>query len=274
MRKAEPEFLRRYRQQAFTFRDVLSLIAVIALVACLMLPTLAKRRTRAQAAQCMANLGQMAEALDLYSSDNLQQLPPNFDGEPAGNWAYGDMSEPADRHDYQALLDPKRTVLARYLKGHAVFKCPSDRTDAVRSISLNCRVNPVRMEGEPRWLGGAGTNYPVFRRVPQFISPSLTFTVLDEDETMINDGYFAVDLSNTGDSYGQGTPIPLSVVDFPARRHSNGAGVAFVDEHVEIVRWKDAFVATDAFYPGLRVDPKSHDGKWLHEKAVGKQIYE
>jgi prepilin-type processing-associated H-X9-DG protein len=122
--------------------------------------------------------------------------------------------------------------------------------------------------------GGAGTNYPIFRRTGEMASPSQTFTVLDEDQRQINDGYFAVDLSNTGNPDGQGAAIPLAIIDFPGQRHTRAATVAFGDGHVEVVRWKDALLSARSLFPGLRVDPASHDGRWLHEHVVGKPASE
>jgi prepilin-type processing-associated H-X9-DG protein len=256
--------------------ELLVVIAVIALLLGLLLPALTRSKAEARKAQCLSQLRQVALAIELYASDNEQRFPLNYDGlagrELVPNWAYGNMADPADRRDADSLADPARTLLAPYLKDPRLFKCPADRTDAVRSLSLNCRVNPVRLNAEPRWLWGAGTNYPTFRRSQDMTSPSLTFTVLDEEEAMTNDGYFAVDLSNTGDPYGEGTPVPLTIMDFPARRHVRGVTVAFGDGHVEWVRWRDALIHAQTRYPGLRVNPASFDGRWLHDHAIGQSV--
>lgn len=261
---------------AFTLLELLVVIAVIGLLLGLLLPALLHSKAAARKASCLSNLRQVAIAFELYTTDQAQRLPLNYDGlagrEWVPNWAYGNMADFGDRRDYEALLDPARTLLAPYLTDHRLFKCPADRTAAVRSLSLNCRVNPVRLNAPPRWLAGGGTNYPIFRRTMDVLSPSMTFTVLDEEEAMINDGYFAVDLSNTGEPDGRGTPIPLVIMDFPAQRHSRGASVAYGDGHVELVRWRDALIQAGTRFPGLRVDPGSFDGKWLHEHAVGQSV--
>ncbi len=208
-------------------------IAIIALLLSLLLPTLSRSKAEARKAQCLSNLRQIALAIEMYTTDNEQRFPSNYDGlagrELVPNRSCGNMADSVDRRDVQSLTDPRRTLMAPHLKDHRLYKCPADRTDAVRSVALNCRVNPVRLNNEPRWLGGAGTHYPVFRRTQDMLSPSLTFTVLDEEEAMINDGYFAADLSNTGDPAGQGAAVPLVIIDFPARRHTLGAVVAFGD---------------------------------------------
>lgn len=264
------------RSPAFTLMELLVVVAVLALLLSLLLPALARSKAEARKARCLSNLRQVAVAIELYTTDNEQRFPLNYDGlagrEWVPNWAYGNMADLADRRDADSLADPARTLLAPYLKDHRLYKCPADKTDAVRSVSLNCRVNPVRLKEEPRWLWGAGTNYPIFRRTQDLFAPGLTYTVLDEEEAMINDGYFAVDLSNTGEPTGEGTPVPLVIVDFPARRHTKGAVVAFGDGHVERVQWRDALISTKTHFPGLRVNPASFDGRWLHEHAVGQSI--
>jgi prepilin-type N-terminal cleavage/methylation domain-containing protein/prepilin-type processing-associated H-X9-DG protein len=265
-------------RQAFTLLELLVVLAIIGLLAALLLPALSRSRAAGQQGRCVSNVRQIAVAIDLYTADNEQEFPLNYDGlagrQLVPNWAYGNMADPFERRDADVLVDPARTLLTPYLKTARLYKCPSDRTDAVRSVSLNCRVQPVRLSGAPRWLGGAGTNYPIFRRTGEMASPSQTFTVLDEDQRQINDGYFAVDLSNTGNPDGQGAAIPLAIIDFPGQRHTRAATVAFGDGHVEVVRWKDALLSARSLFPGLRVDPASHDGRWLHEHVVGKPASE
>lgn len=263
---------------AFTLIELLVVLAILGVLAALLLPALSRSRATGQQARCVSNLRQIAVALDFYTADNEQAYPLNYDGlagrQWVPNWAYGNMADPFERRDRDVLLDPARTLLAPYLPTAGLYKCPSDKTDAVRSVSLNCRVQPVRFDGAPRWLGGAGTNYPLFRRTGQMAAPSQTFTVLDEDQRQINDGYFAVDLSNTGNPDGQGAAIPLAIIDFPGQRHTRAASVAFGDGHVEVVRWKDALLSTRSLFPGLRVEPTSHDGRWLHQHAVGQGVPE
>lgn len=259
---------------AFTLLELLVVVAIIGVLAVLLLPALGRSKALAHQSQCLANTRQLALALEMYGADNTQQLPPNLDGligrERVASWVYGNMADPGDRTNRTSLTDPARSLLARYVPDARIYKCPADRSPAVRSMSLNCRINPIRMGNPPRWLGGGGTNYPVFRRFGDLRHPAATFTFVDEHEALINDGYFAVDLSNTGHPEGQGTPTPYVVIDFPTTRHGEGASFAFADGHVELRRWRDALRSRRDVSPGLWVPPTSRDARWLQEASVGQ----
>lgn len=258
--------------------DWMVVIGVVAGLGALVMPALSKQRAGVRTIQCVANLRMFGMALEAYGDDHDMSFPLNYDGLPGvgdpPGWVPEDMMGWFVRLDGRSDKGSMRTGIASYLPQREVFKCPADRSDRLRSIAMNCRLNPVRSNDEPRWLGGAGTNYPVFRRRDQIRAPASTFTVLDEDEDSINDGYFAVDLSNTGDPYARGPVIPLSLVDFPARRHRSGAAVLFGDGHAERIKWRDVLLSKGGRYPGMRATLESHDARWLHESSVGIQIYE
>jgi prepilin-type N-terminal cleavage/methylation domain-containing protein/prepilin-type processing-associated H-X9-DG protein len=71
-------------QRAFTLIELLVVIGVIATLAALLLPTLAKARASAAKAECAANLRQLGAAITLFAGDHSGMFPPAGDSAAMG----------------------------------------------------------------------------------------------------------------------------------------------------------------------------------------------
>jgi prepilin-type processing-associated H-X9-DG protein/prepilin-type N-terminal cleavage/methylation domain-containing protein len=260
--------------QAFTLLELLVVVGIITMLAALLLSAFSHARETANGAQCLNNLRQLTIGWSLYAEDHNGLLPPNLDsiddrGVPL-NWVAGTMHRQADATNAFLLVNPRRSLMARYVENPRLFKCPSDESEHVRSVAMNCRLNPTRLMGEPSWVGGWGTNFHTFHSMHQILKPSNILVFLDERADSINDPYFAIDMSNTGTPGGAGSPRPYYIIDYPASYH-NGAGmISFVDGHVERRVWVEATTrpSMGKARPRSYTSPTDRDMRWLQERST------
>ena len=110
------------KRLAFTLIELLVAIAVIALLAAIVLPVLARARDAGRRAGCLSNLRQIGEAVQMYSQDADEAFP--FGGDAcdltSGSWAFTPYADAA------ATMDPITDILNPYTKSRRVWKCPSD----------------------------------------------------------------------------------------------------------------------------------------------------
>jgi prepilin-type processing-associated H-X9-DG protein/prepilin-type N-terminal cleavage/methylation domain-containing protein len=268
--------------RAFTLVELLVVVAVIAILAALLLPSLARAKAQAKAIECENSLRQLNLACLLYVDEWEDAFPNNYGYAQIEylvsinryvNWVNNIMSWELDTDNIDTALLLKGG-LGPYLGGApALHRCPSDLAlsdlqkgagwkNRVRSTSMNAQI------GNAGTFSTGGTNsnnpgYVQFFRMTQIPDPSSTFLFIEEHPDSINDGYFL----NRLDSFEWN--------DLPASHHSGGANISFADGHVEKRIWqhpstKPAARPEAAQLPFPAPDDQRTDFDWLRARTSVK----
>lgn len=112
----------------FTLIELLIVVAVIATLAAILMPTITLMRNQARITQCTGNLRQIGLALQAYATSNGDTYPPNVNSADPGQYWY-DM-----RRAGRFLGDNLQTAMGT--PGGAILTCPAD-SGAERSYSMN-----------------------------------------------------------------------------------------------------------------------------------------
>ncbi|AHF90741.1 N-terminal cleavage protein [Opitutaceae bacterium TAV5] len=183
---------------AFTLIELLTVIAIIGILAAIIIPTVGVVRSKARASHCASNLRQIGLALHLYANENRDMFP--------ARGSMGDTENPP----WMWRLAPYVSINVNQLgappkpKSVGVLACPDPKFDPWNSESrTSYAYNNFIHETTKPWLYRRGA-------VPD---PSRTFFILE------------IDAAAETVSYD-------STTRFAYRHPGNTANVLFVDAHV------------------------------------------
>jgi prepilin-type N-terminal cleavage/methylation domain-containing protein/prepilin-type processing-associated H-X9-DG protein len=258
------------RNRGFTLIELLVVVAIIAILASLLLPALARAKAEAKKIQCINNQRQLATTWIMYSADNSDLLVANgICSEPPSTahklWVQGAFTYPDDNTNYALMLDPKYALFGNYLQTTKVYVCPTDRSTVKLGNQLYPKLRSYSLNGYLGWEGDwdvrLSSLYKVFPKhsaIPPGM-PAGIFTFIDVQPDSICWPYFGVQMADD------------SFFNFPNSSHNRGGVVSFADGHVEYHRWRDQRTITaysSDYHRHYDPSPGNQDLVWLRNRTT------
>jgi len=240
------------KRPGFTMTELLTVIAILIVLATLLIPNLVRMRRAAKQRVCAANLRSLAAGVIMYTGDNSGIFPPHAmeqGGDPGSWWGH-------DRTRREDDETPKGEIY-QYVRDAAAYRCPTLNTaEAPKSgITLKWSLSSKSIGyGYNAYFLGRYDGRPA----DQLAAPPATeggiptewrynIAAVRDSELTIMLADATIDSGPHGDSGVIWWPAALTTNhQGPYPRHLDQSNVATVDQGVRSYRNEELYDATGA----------------------------
>ncbi len=142
-------------RRGFTLVELLTVIAIIAILAAIIFPVAGTVRENARKSRCISNLNQIFVALQAYK-DDYRAYPPVL-----GAYAVDASGVPTCNATQAVPFNLAPKPLGSYLKNDEIFYCPNNPVDDKRLITQAVYPQGHALAGEPVRLQPGNPNSPI-----------------------------------------------------------------------------------------------------------------
>ena len=136
------------RSRAFTLIELLTVIAIIAVLAGMLLPAIGRAKEAARSTACLGNLRQIGLAVQMYVQENRNRLPVCRDKSPLTN------SVPSTNAFFSL-----EEALRPYAPEPRLFKCLSDRMGIFEATGSSYSWNSLLNGQDAEHLSALGISF-------------------------------------------------------------------------------------------------------------------